>query len=162
MNQKTKFIHRPRVGLNKRQLAIIDELFRGELDEQAVLDKYKVSRRLYNKWLADDSFTGEFDRRIDAAYRQSAILIARYAPLAAAKLVGLIGSDKEEVVRKACLDIISLRDARCNVQSSNLNVQRSTFNNQDCQPDSPASPLSPATASRLLSALAEDGTEKES
>ncbi len=106
-----KFIRRPCGGLTKRQLAVIDELFDGD-DEQAVLDKYKVSRRLYNKWLADDAFTGEFDRRIDAAFRQSAVLIARYAPLAAAKLVQLTESDKEETARKACLDIISMHASR--------------------------------------------------
>ena len=161
--------------LTPRQLAVIDGLFAGD-DEQAILDKYRVSRRLYNKWLADSNFTGEFDRRIDRAFRQSSILIARYAPLAAAKLVQLTDSKNPETARKACLDILSFLDARYNVQSSKLNVQRSppfgvpngtmeslrtTFNNQDSQPDSPASPLSPAAASRLLSALAEESTENQ-
>ena len=94
--------------LTKKQLAVIDDLFSGELDEQVILDKYKVRRNVYNRWLADGLFTSEFDRRIMSAHRQSAALIAKYAPLAAAKLVQLTESEKEETARKACMDIISL------------------------------------------------------
>jgi hypothetical protein len=141
--------------LSSRQLEVIDEIFRGEVDEQSILDKYKVSRKLYNKWLADSNFTGELDRRIDAAYRQSAVLIARYAPLAAAKLVQLTESDKEETARRACLDIISmplLSGARKPPAKGVPEPAESP----------PQSELSDQTASRLLSALAEESTEKES
>jgi hypothetical protein len=58
--------------------------------------------------LADGLFPSEYDRRITSAHRQSAAIIAKYAPLAAAKLVQLTESDREETARKACLDIISL------------------------------------------------------
>ena len=97
-----------RKKLSKKQLAVIDDLFSGELDEQAVLQKHKVNRNVYNRWLANDFFVSEFDRRIMSAHRQSAALIAKYAPLAAAKLVQLTESGKEETARKACMDIISL------------------------------------------------------
>jgi hypothetical protein len=141
--------------LKPRQFAVIDELFNGD-DEQAVLDKHKVSRRLYNKWLADSNFTGEFDRRIDAAYRQSAVLIARYAPLAAAKLVQLTESDKEETARRACLDIISMHASR-----ESRDDGRGTKDETESAESSPQSELSDQTASKLLSALAEESTEKE-
>ena len=98
-----------RKKLSKKQLAVIDDFFNGELDEQAVLEKHKVSRNVYNGWLADGLFSSEFDRRITSAHRQSAALIAKYAPLAAAKLVQLTESEKAETARKACLDIISLQ-----------------------------------------------------
>jgi hypothetical protein len=97
-----------RKKLSKKQLAVIDDLFSGELDEQAVLKKHKVNRNVYNRWMADDLFVSEFDRKIMSAHRQSAALIAKYAPLAAAKLVQLTESEKEETARKACMDIISL------------------------------------------------------
>ncbi len=97
-----------RKKLSKKQLAVIDDLFSGELDEQAVLEKHKVSRNVYNRWLADELFASEFDHKIMSAHRQSVALIAKYAPLAAAKLVQLTESDKEETARKACMDIISL------------------------------------------------------
>jgi len=135
--------------LNKRQLAVLEDLFSGELDEQAVLDKYKVSRNLYNKWLASEVFNEQFEQRIAGAYRQSAVLIARYAPLAAAKLVQLTESDKEETARKACLDIISMGSS-----SNRLAVTPVvTVKDSGSQQGFPA--LSAQTASRLLSVLAE-------
>jgi hypothetical protein len=94
--------------LTKRQLAVIEDLFSGELNEQGVLDKHKISRNIYNKWQTDESFAGEFARRIDGACRQGQLIIARYASLAAAKLVALTESENQETARKACLDIISL------------------------------------------------------
>ena len=74
--------------LTKKQSAVIDELVSGELDEQQILDKYNVSRGVYNNWQADEQFVAELDRRIDWLGRQSAVLIARYASVAAAKLIG--------------------------------------------------------------------------
>lgn len=135
--------------LTKRQLAVIEDLFSdfSMVDEQAVLDKHKVSRNLYNKWLAETSFTEQFDRRIAAAHRQSAVLIARYAPLAAAKLVQLTDSDKEETARKACLDIISMP------QIAN---QSSQVANRDTSGSQIAPQLSDQTVSRLLAILAEE------
>ena len=137
--------------LKKRQLAVIDDMFSGELDEQAVLDKHKVSRNLYNRWLDDGLFVSEFDRRVISAHRQSAALIASYAPLAAAKLVQLTESEKEETARKACVDIISMPV---------LLDKRMAYSNesQTSDPDvsSQTQQLSEATVSRLLAALAQE------
>lgn len=145
-----------RKQLTKRQLAVIEDLFSdfSMVDEQAVLDKHKVSRNVYNKWLAEASFTEQFDRRITAAHRQSAALIARYAPLAAAKLVQLTDSDKEETARKACLDIISMPQiARtCGNDSAGANL-KSQMANQKSQI---APQLSDQTVGRLLAILAEE------
>jgi len=136
-----------RKKLSKKQLAVIDDFFSGELDEQAVLDKHKVSRNVYNRWLADGLFVSEFDRRVISAHRQSAALIARYAPLAAAKLVQLTESEKEETARKACVDIISLP---------------ALLDKRKIQPDEPQTAetqqlqqITEQTASRLLAALAQ-------
>jgi len=136
-----------RKKLSKKQLAVMEDLFTGELDEQAVLDRHKVSRNVYNRWLAEGLFASEFDRRIMSAHRQSAALIAKYAPLAAAKLVQLTESDKEETARKACLDIISLQallDKRIAPPS-----EPQTAETQQLQQ------ITEQTASRLLAALAE-------
>jgi len=131
-------------ALTKKQLAVIEDLFAGELDEQAILDKHKISRNLYHRWLADERFTEQFNGCITRAYRQSELIIARYAPLAAAKLVQLTESDKEETARKACLDIICF---------PGLAVAGAATAKQPC---SPAAELSPQTASRLLAVLAEE------
>ncbi len=140
--------------LTKRQLAVIEDLFAGELDEQAILDKYKLSRKLYSKWQNDDDFTEQFEKRIADAYRQSAVLIARYAPVAAAKLIQLTESDKAETARKACLDIISMP-----VLTANRKVQPSDEPQPaDTQP--PAS-INAETAGRLLAVLAEEKTNNK-
>jgi hypothetical protein len=137
-------------NLSKKQLAVIKDMFTAELDEQAVLEKHKVSRNVYNRWLADGLFASEFDRRIMSAQRQSAALIAGYGPLAVAKLVQLTESEKEEVARKACLDIISLpalldkKMARPGQAHGGNPVSSGR-----------AQQLSDATASRLLAALAD-------
>ncbi len=135
--------------LTKRQLAVIEELFNGELDEQAVLDKYKVSRSLFNRWQTDDNFIEQFDRRIADVYRQSTVLIARYAPLAAAKLIELTESEKPETARRACLDIISMPMLQAG-KKTQLSCESQSTETQ--QPP----PFSERTASRLLAILAEE------
>ena len=137
-----------RKKLSKKQLSVMDNMFTGELDEQAVLEQHKVSRNVYSRWLADGLFVSEFDRRIMSAHRQSAALIARYAPLAAAKLVHLTESEKEETARKACLDIISLQallDKRI--------AQPSQSQTTETQP---LQRITEQTASGLLAALAQE------
>jgi hypothetical protein len=137
-----------RKKLSKKQLAVIDDLFGGGLDEQAVLEKYKVNRNIYNRWLADELFVSEFDNKIMSAHRQSVVLIAKYAPLAAAKLVQLTESEKEETARKACMDIISLPallDKR-KVQPDELQTTETQLPQQ----------LTEQAAGRLLAALADE------
>jgi hypothetical protein len=133
--------------LTRKQLAVIEDLFAGELDEQAVLEKYRVTPRLYEKWQADDAFIEQFERRIAAAYRSSAALIARYAPIAAAKLVQLTQCKKEEIARKACLDIISM-------QTPLSAPSRPKAADPDVPEQSPT--LSDQTASKILALLAEE------
>jgi len=135
--------------LTKKQTAVLDELFLGELDEQQVLDKYKVKRAVFSCWLSDDFFAEQFDRRIASAYRQSAALVARYATLAAAKLVQLTDSSNPETARKACLDIITL-DSR----SSVLDARKKPADEKPVESALP--PLSPATASKILEVLAKE------
>ena len=137
--------------LSKRQLAVIKDLFGCELDEQAVLDKYKVSRHLYSKWLADEAFIEQFNQRIAGAYRQSIALIARYAPLAASKLVQLTETEKEETARKACLDVISMQAL------ASKNIQPIQHKNADC---ALAGHLTEQTAGRLLAVLAEEKNDQ--
>jgi len=94
--------------LTKRQSAVIEQLFNGELSEQQVLEKYRVSRTLFSRWLGDELFVREFERRITSARLAGQALIARYSLVAAAKLVALTESQNPETARKACLDVISL------------------------------------------------------
>jgi hypothetical protein len=135
--------------LTKKQLAVIEDLFTGELDEQAILDKYKLSRKLYNQWRNNESFIQQFEKRISDSYRQSDVLIARYAPVAAAKLIQLTESDKPETARKACLDIISMSVLTAGRKAKPSEESKSN----DTQP--PVS-LNAETAGKLLAVLAEN------
>lgn len=142
----------PRVKqLTKRQLAVIEDLFSGELDEQAVLDKHKVSKKLYNKWQSDVNFIEHFDGRIAAAYRQSSALIASYAPLAAARLIRLTESDKPDVARRACLDIISM--------PRTISDFRLPIDELKSEAENRKSKISQQTAGKLLAVLAEEKSE---
>ena len=134
--------------LTKRQVAVIEDLFVGELDEPAILKKHDVTPQEYERWLANERFVGQLERRIAAALHRGRELLARHALAAANTLVGLTKSGTGETARKACLDILGLHDGG---------------------PKSPESPdpehapavlvpgqLSPEVASRLLAALAKD------
>jgi len=139
-----------RKKLTKRQMAILDDLFSGELNEQQVQDKHNVKRCTFNRWLGDEAFAGEFDKRIEWSKRLSEALIARYASVAAAKLVQLTESEKEETARKACLDIISLPrlvDKDCGGKADG----GADVSGQEGQ----GGTMSPETASKMLAVLAE-------
>ena len=140
--------YRKQKRLSKRQLAVIDELFAGGMDEAEVLQRYKVSTRLYRKWLADELFADELKFRIESAKRAGELIIARYTPVAAVKLVGLIDSDKDETVRRACLDIMS-----AGRQTDTATTDSAPSN--EYRPDLP-----PALASKLLAVLAEHRGQK--
>jgi hypothetical protein len=63
--------------LTRRQLAVIEDLFAGELDEQAVLNKHNVTPSRYEQWLAEEQFAEQFEERI------SLDIIALHTPAAA-------------------------------------------------------------------------------
>jgi len=137
--------------LRKEQLAIIDDLFNSGFDEQAVLEKHKIRRNTYNKWLFDELFRAEFSRRIAAAELQSRALIAKYSLVAAAKLVQLTESQNPETARRACLDIIS--SSKTAVQKTEkYHKSQKKVQNKPAQ----AEHLQPQLAGRLLAALAEE------
>jgi hypothetical protein len=129
--------------LTKKQMTVIEDLFEGGLDEAGVLAKHKVSTRLYRAWLGDEFFADEIRFRIESARRTGELIIARYTPVAAAKLVGLIDSDKDETVRRACLDILEAGRQQDTATSDSAP-------SNEHQPDLP-----PDVASKLLEVLAQ-------
>lgn len=132
--------------LTQKQIAVIDDLFEGAIEEQAILEKHKVTQRTYNRWLANESFMDEFTRRLHWATLQSQGIIARYAFVAATKLVQLTESENQETARKACLDIIStpLKIIRKDVPMENETPKPFAYE-----------ALSPQMCGRLLETMAE-------
>jgi len=135
--------------LSKKQSAVLDDVFAGDLDEQAILEKHRVSQKTFNRWLGQDAFMAELNRRLQWLNLQSELIITRYKTLAAARLVQLTESDKEETARKACLDIIKLPS------SSDKPLKQPGDEPKASQPPE-YHELSPETCSRLLAVLAEE------
>lgn len=134
--------------LSQKQLAVLDDLFNSDLDEQGVLKKHRVRRSTYDRWLGDELFAARFLLYVNGLKRRSELLMAKYGQLAAAKLVELTTSGKEETARKACLDIISLPKLAGENNPKPSELQQTA--KQQTQP------LSDKAASKLLAMLAEE------
>jgi hypothetical protein len=132
--------------LNQKQLAVLDDLFNSDLDEQGVLDKHRVRRSTYESWLANELFAERFNRHVSNLRRRSELLMAKYRCLAAAKLVELTASEKAETARKACLDIIGQPKIRPEAEGAEKDSNEQT------------EPLSEAKASKILAVLADEKT----
>ena len=151
MNNKKK-------RLNKRQLAVVDDLFDGKMTESEILEKHNLGISVFRKWLASDNFISELARRTGAARRQSEMIIARFAPAAAAELVALTECEKEDVRRKACLDIIT---AAGNNPASAIAAETDPAADNIEKTTAPAW-LSPKLAGKILAVMAEgDGDDNE-
>jgi hypothetical protein len=130
--------------ISNRQKAVLDELFAGEQNQLDILDKYKVTKFDFEKWLSQKSFSSALQSRIKVEYLNSAVLLARYAPVAAARLITLTDSEKPETARRACLDIIQL----------GINNEKKEPDESDQQIEQKQA-LPDETARRILEVLAE-------
>jgi hypothetical protein len=139
--------------LNAKQLAVIDDLFEGELKESQILEKHNISRKLYDKWLADESFHHYLEKRMVWEYRRNEIILARSARQAVSNLMDLTKSKQSETARKACLDIITMR---ANLLSGTrlAGTPAVPVDNPKSLPECPN--LSPETSGKLLAFLAEE------
>jgi hypothetical protein len=131
--------------LNQKQTAVLDDLFNSELDEQGVLEKHRVRRGTYERWLDDELFAERYERYIHRIRQRSELLLAKYRSLAAAKLIELTTSKKPETARKACLDIISQPRVKTETETTEKESGKQ------------AEAISDAQASRILAAMAEEG-----
>jgi hypothetical protein len=98
-----------RSHLSKTQKAVLEDLLQNGISEQDAMQKHNVSMYRYRKWLANGLFAHELNLRLESAMRQKMIAMARSLPKAAAKLVNLTSSEKDETARKACLDIMAIQ-----------------------------------------------------
>jgi hypothetical protein len=132
--------------LTKKQVRVLDDFFGESLEEPPSLKKSKVKNAVYKKWLLSDEF---FEELIKRACRKTKVMIAHYSQFAAAKLIGLADSEKDEIARKACLDIITLQTA---ASESAERPDETGDNKSDFA-------ISDKKASKLLAVLAEDDEE---
>ena len=130
---------------------VIEDLFEGQMDEHAILKKHNIGTRVYLKWLSEESFLENFHARLESAKLQHKALIARCAGLAAARLVALTESQKEETARRACLDILQLATEKPDAVT--------TDDQQGQADDTWQQAVDPALASKILEALASEKEE---
>jgi len=133
-------------NLNKKQLALINDLLPVDKDVQEIIDKHNVTANTYYKLLVDARFCDEINRRLLALSRQTEMTIARYAATAAAKLASLSDGQKPETARHSCLDVINMLMQK----AQKIQDQYSSKDDTQCEP------ISDETAVKLLAALAEE------
>ena len=137
-------LHRAHLGYKQR--AVLDDMLKNGLTEHESLEKHNVSPCRYRKWLENGLFEQEINARIDAATRQSRLVMARYLPWAAERLIQLTASEKDETARKACLDVFSLHNDDAAKDIAEAPQPRKKFHPQ----------LTPEIASKMLAMLAEE------
>ena len=138
--------------LSTKQFTVMEDLFEGELEEKVILEKNNLSRKLYDKWLADEDFIDRLNKRLAWEHRRSEFMLARYTRVAVSSLVRLTDCNKPETARKACLDIISMRNNHLAGSSA------TSGDNPTPQHESPN--LSPETTGKFLAILAEEKSER--
>ncbi len=135
--------------LTRKQREVIADLFGSGMDENTVMEKHNLSEKVYKRWLRDQSFQDEISWQMQSARRQSEMIISRFAPAAAAKLVSLTASDKEETARRACLDIMAQVTGQNLVTGAD---QQDRLNGSNCE----TLGISRQKQDRILEILAEE------
>ena len=75
------------------------------------LRKNRVSPFRYRKWLKNPLFKREFVDRKESLERQRKFILISSLPQAVRRLAELIHSEKDEIARKACMDILNIMKA---------------------------------------------------
>lgn len=133
--------------LSSKQLAVIDDLFECE-KEREILKKHRLSRKLYDRWLADKAFARRLDECLVRENRRFEFNLARSACRAMSSLVKMAESKQGETSRKACLDIIEI--------SANRSAAGPASQADNPSGGHESAPLPPETAAKLLAALAKE------
>jgi hypothetical protein len=104
--------------LSKKQKAFLEDLLGGQYELSGLLERHRIRPGVYRRWLNNAIFVAELNERLESSRQQSRMLLTRFAPAAAAKLVELTGSDKGETGRKACLDVLKLSGQKKDAETS--------------------------------------------
>ena len=133
--------------LTKKQKGVLEDLFYGTLTVQEVLEKWRVTRRTYFRWHAQEFFASEFKRLMGLVHSESELICARYSAEVAMKLVSLTVAEKDEIARKACMAVTNhpSRNVKTQIVAKNLPI-----------PEEPLPELPPEVQSKLLAFLADD------
>ena len=93
-------------GLTGEQLAVARAMYEEGLTEVEASSRFGIPERRLRRWLDGEGMAKEFGRLGEESVRQTRSIISRYGPVAAARLVQLLDSEKEDTSRRAALDVV--------------------------------------------------------
>ena len=102
--------------LTRKQREVAAAVYEGRLSENELAERFGITVKQLRKLSQGQEFKQELARLCEAAERETRLIINRYGPIAAAKLVTLLDSEKDDTARRTALDMID----RClNTQTTN-------------------------------------------
>jgi|GEM_PF-1247929 len=93
-------------GLTSKQLQVARAMHEEGLTEGEVVERFGVPERRLRRWLANEAMVQEFSRLNEESVRQTRSIISHFGPVAAARLVQLLDSEKADTARRAALDLV--------------------------------------------------------
>ena len=93
-----------------RQLQAIDELFASGGNENAVLQKLSISFSKWKRWQTQQSFNVAIGAKMKTLNQNGQMLLLQHSSWVSARLLELCNSEKEEVSRKACYNVLQLNN----------------------------------------------------
>ena len=128
--------------LTTKQRRVARAVYEGQLTEEQLCREFGITLKLLRRWLVSEELQRELARLCETSARETRLIINRYGPIAAAKLVTLLDSDKEDIARRSALDMI---DRCCGERPAG---------SDENETDNPAG-ISDEQARRMLLTLAE-------
>ena len=92
--------------LTKKQLLVAQAVYEGRLNEPELCREFKVTAATLVRWLGEEDFQAELGRLCAESVHQTRRILSRYGPTAALQLATLLGSEKDDTVRRAALDLV--------------------------------------------------------
>ena len=92
--------------LRKKQREVAAALFEGRLSIMEILERFKLSPVILERWLGREDFKRELERLCELREREMQFAIHRFAPVAVLKLAELMGAEKPDTARRAAVDLI--------------------------------------------------------
>ena len=92
--------------LSKKQKRLARDLYEGRFTEEEMKERYKVSDKVFERWLSMCVFQEELVRLRESSQREAQFSLMRYGPMAVLRLAELMGSDKPDVARRAATDLV--------------------------------------------------------
>jgi len=134
-----------RKKLTKKQMFVIKKLFDENILDLSFLAEEKISRETYlSWWLTDENWQEEFQIRLLAARKFWEVTLVKFCTVAVTTLVGLLNTEKPDVTRRVCIDIL------------NYAAEHTPNALEHAEEEQKEQKMRPETAGKILDVLAKD------